>query len=236
VISSGNNWLLTALAESSRSALLANAMRIPLRTGDELLAHGEEYRFAYFPDGGLLSVTGPGETEEGRVEIGTIGYDGMFGIPIILGAARSHSSCNVQIEGDAWCVPAQALRSTVANDPELDALLRRYASAWMDQIGFNAVCNAVHTVDQRLARWLLMTHDRVPGDALALTQEFLSVMLGVRRASVTVAAAQLRDRQLIDYSRGRIHILDRDALERSACRCYMLIREAYDDLGVRPHT
>jgi CRP-like cAMP-binding protein len=134
----------------------------------------------------------------------------------------------VQVPGEAVRMEAGAFRQEIRAGGALRDVVRRYAQALLTQVGQSAACNRVHPIDERCARWLLMSHDRVSGDEIALTQEFLAEMLGVRRAGVTRAAGLLKRRKLIDYRRGKIRVLDRKGLEKAACECYTFIRSEHD--------
>ncbi|HEU4561941.1 MAG TPA: Crp/Fnr family transcriptional regulator [Longimicrobium sp.] len=161
------------------------------------------------------------------VETATIGNEGLVGVPVFLGAMQMAGQAFAQVPGEAYRLPAGALREEVRRGSALATLLGRYTQALFTLVAQSSACNRKHAVEQRCARWLLMTHDRVPGDTFELTQHFLSQMLGVRRATVNEAAAALQERGLIDYTRGRITIIDRAGLEAAACACYAIIRNEF---------
>jgi CRP-like cAMP-binding protein len=168
--------------------------------------------------------------EGGTVEVATIGNEGVVGLSAYLGNGRSSMEVFVQIPGEAVRMEARAFCQEIKAGGDLRDLVHRYGQALLTQVGQSAACNRVHPIDERCARWLLMSHDRVLGDEIALTQEFLAEMLGVRRAGVSRAASMLKRRNLIDYRRGRIRVLDRKELEKAACECYELIRSEHERL------
>ncbi|HLL72871.1 MAG TPA: Crp/Fnr family transcriptional regulator [Pyrinomonadaceae bacterium] len=223
------NRLLAALPKKEYQQLLADSETVPLTFGDILFEPGENIRHVYFPNEGmisLLSAVGEGE----HVEVGIVGREGMAGLPVFMGVSKSRNRGLVQGEGSALRMTAAALRKVLSNGhgSTLQKLLHRYTHSLLTQISQSAACNRFHLVNSRLARWLLMTHDRIEGDQFRLTQEFLSLMLGVRREGVTLAAGALQKQKLISYSRGQIKILDRAGLEAASCKCYEVVKDEYD--------
>jgi CRP-like cAMP-binding protein len=168
--------------------------------------------------------------EGGTIEVATIGNEGIVGLSAYLGNGDSSMEVFVQIPGEALRMNAAVFRREVQASLAWREILHRYAQALLVQVGQTAVCNRAHSMSQRCARWLLMSHDRVLGDRISLTQEYLGEMLGVRRASVTQAANALKRRKLIDYHRGKIWVLDRKGLEKASCECYKFIRDHHDRL------
>jgi CRP-like cAMP-binding protein len=223
------NVLLALLPTVDRDRLLAGAEAVDLVAGHTLHAAGEPIAWAYFPDGAVVSVVSVFDDGHG-VEVGTIGREGIVGLSLALGGGALPFRVFCQVPGRARRVPAAALRSEVARGGALKALLDRYAQALLIQTAQTAACNRRHPIDQRCARWLLMTHDRVGADRFVLTQEYLAVMLGARRAGVSLAATRLRASGLIRYSRGVITVVDRPGIEAAACACYRLVRAAEDRL------
>ena len=197
--------------------------RQPLHERDKPISH------VYFPRTGVASIVAR-MSEGGTIEVATIGNEGVVGLSAYLGNGRSSMEVFVQIPGEAVRMSSRAFRQELRTGTALRDVIRRYTQALITQIGQSAACNRAHSTVDRCARWLLTTHDRVPGDEYSLTQEFLGEMLGVRRAGVTVAAGQLKRRHLVDYRRGRIRILDRKGLEKAACECYALIRSEHEHL------
>jgi CRP-like cAMP-binding protein len=162
------------------------------------------------------------------VEVGLTGFEGMAGLPVVLGVDRSPHECMAQIPDGAVRASSRAIINEFKRGGALQHLLLRYAQSLMLQISQVATCNRVHLVEERLARWLLMSQDRCVGDDLPLTQEFIAMMLGVRRAGVTGAAVSLQAEGLISYSRGHITITDRAGLEDFACECYEVVKAEFD--------
>jgi len=162
--------------------------------------------------------------------VGQIGNEGMVGLPLLLGGDSDDLEAVVQSPGTALRLDAQAFQESLEQIPVLQTLLLRYALVHHGQVARTAACNGRHHIDQRLARWLLMTHDRSEGDEFPMTHEFLSMMLGVRRAGITVAAGTLQKASFIHYQRGRIEITDRPGLESVACECYGIVRRSQDRL------
>jgi CRP-like cAMP-binding protein len=195
----------------------------PLHPPDKPISH------VYFPRTGVASVVSR-VSEGGTIEVATIGNEGVVGVAAYLADGRSPMEVFVQVPGEAVRMSADAFRQEIRAGGPLRDIVRRYTQALLNQLGRSAVCNRVHPTDERCARWLLMSHDRVLGDQVALTQEFLAEMLGVRRATVTRVAGLLKKRKLIDYHRGTIRVLDREGLERASCDCYSFIRSEHERL------
>ena len=184
---------------------------------------------AYFPLSGVISLVMTlkgGET----VEIATVGNEGLAGTPLLLGAERGPLKAVCQVAGQALKMRADNFQRSLEEHAEFCGVVRRYTQGLFDQLAQTHACNHVHSVQERMCRWLLMTQDRVGADEFHLTQEFLAQMLGVRRPSVTVAAGQLQKAGLIRYQRGRIRIADRAGLETGACGCYESLRRELDQV------
>lgn len=183
----------------------------------------------YFP---LSSVYSLVATANGQlaVEVATIGPEGFVGLPVYLGALSSPQTAFCQVPGDAACLGVAEFRQALSRAGELHALLNRYTQATMVQISQNVVCNRTHPTEQRMARWLLTTHDRVGRDEFPLTQEFLAQMLGVHRATVSETAQRIQAQHLTRYSRGIVTITDRQGLERLACGCYRIVKDEFDSI------
>jgi CRP-like cAMP-binding protein len=164
------------------------------------------------------------------LEVGVVGREGLVGLPVLLGEDSSTTEALVQAPGTAWRVPAAELRRALETGAALRALLLRYVLAFHVQVAQTAACNARHALEERFARWLLMAHDRAEGDAFPLTQEFAAMMLGVRRAGVSVAAAVLQKAGAIAYAHGRVAVLDRAGLEAASCECYGTVRRQFERL------
>jgi CRP-like cAMP-binding protein len=183
----------------------------------------------YFPETGVASIVTV-LADGTETEVATVGSEGMVGLPAFWGVEAVSTRAFWQLAGATWRLPVQALRDEKRRGDSLEGVLGRYAQAFLTQVAQSATCNARHTVAQRCSRWLLLTHDRVDGDAFDLKHEFLAQMLGVRRAGVTEAAGALQKAGLIRYGPGRLTILDRAGLEAAACECYGLVRREYERL------
>ncbi len=218
------NQILAALPRKEYERLLPHLEPIPLPLGLSLYKSGDFIEHVYFPNEGIVSLVthmNGGET----IEVGLIGPDGMVGIPVLLGDDIAFEEAIVQIEGSGLRMKSSVLKQDLKrpHSPLLTELLL-YTRSLMKQVTQTAACNRIHTVEERLSRWLLMCHDRLESDELPLTQEFISNMLGTRRASVGSAATGLQTEGLIRYSRGHISILKRDELEEFACECYRAVK------------
>jgi CRP-like cAMP-binding protein len=183
----------------------------------------------YFPESGYVSRLAPMDDGD-STEVGLVGSEGMTGLAILHGGDSDSFELMVQVPGTALRLDTPAFREALDSISSLRPLLLRYSLAHFEQVARTAACNSRHQTDQRLARWLLMAHDRVEGDEFPMTHEFLSMMLGVRRAGVTVAAGTLQKAGLIRYAAGRMEITDRPGLEAASCECYGIARRAYDRL------
>ena len=221
------NSLLAAIPRKAYQRLLAVLEPVDLAFGKVLYEPGETIRNVYFPGDSLVSLL---TLADGHLalEVGLIGREGMVGIPLVLGHQKSPVRALVQGGGTALRMDAARFRKEFRANPPLQKELYRYTYSLMAQISQTAACNRFHVVEQRLARWLLMTHDRVKSDRFRMTHEFLGHMLGVRRVGVTRAAQALQVRGLISYSRGDISVLDRKGLEAAACQCYQVVRDMHD--------
>ena len=221
------NSLLAAIPRAAYRRLLAGLEPVELVFGEILYEPGQTIGHVYFPGSSLVSLL---TLADGHfaLEVGLIGRDGMTGIPLVLGHKESAVRALVQGAGTALRMEAGAFRREFRRSPRLQQELYRYTHTLMAQISQTAACNRFHVVEQRLARWLLMTHDRVKSDRFRMTHEFLGHMLGVRRVGVTRAAQALQQRNLISYSRGDITVLDRAGLEAATCQCYRVIKDMHD--------
>jgi CRP-like cAMP-binding protein len=212
------NRILAGLTEARLALLAPHLAPVELELRMVLEVPGEPIAHVYFPASGVISVVAVG-TDKRRIEVGLFGRDGMSGLAVVLGDDRSPHETLVQVPGFGHRLAADALREAMADAPLRDHLLH-FAQAFSVQTAYTALANGRHNIEERLARWLLMCHDRGEGDALALTHDFLATMLGVRRAGVTVALHMLEGRGLIKATRGRIQVLDRGDLERAATGLY----------------
>jgi CRP-like cAMP-binding protein len=221
------NRLLAAL-QPGDFALLAGSLQ-PVRLDLRQVLHEPDgpIEAVHFPEAGIVSMITSlegGETQE----VGMVGREGLVGLPVVLGIETALTEALVQMQGSALRLRAGVLRQALEASPELKALLLRYMQAFHDQVAQTAACNGRHQIEERLARWLLMSHDRSERDVLPLTQEFLSTMLGVRRAGVSVAAGILQKAGVINYAQGEITVLDRPGLEAASCQCYEAVRQRFE--------
>ena len=224
------NRLLDALAGEARGSLAPHLERVTLEIGDTLARAGERWSYLYFPEGAAVSVLK--RMDDGRaMEVGTIGNEGIVGLPAILGADASEADTVVPIPGLALRAPVEVVRDVIHQHPRLLDVVHRYTQAYLAQVAQNAACNQLHSLEQRCARWLLATHDRVGGvDVLPLKHEYLAMMLGTYRPAVSVAVGALQRRKLISYRRGRMHVVDRAGLAAAACECYRTVRQEFERL------
>jgi len=202
---------------------------VALDVHDQLYERGKPIENLYFPVDSVLSVLATVEGEA-AVEVATVGYEGMGGLPAFLGSAESVHDAFCQIAGTAMRLTTANLRRFLSQDGALHDLLHRYTQATMVQLSQNVACNRLHTTEERAARWLLMTADRVGASTFLLTQEFLAQMLGVRRPTVSVTAGLLQQAGMISYRRGVITIEDPSALEDAACDCYRIVHAEFEGL------
>jgi CRP-like cAMP-binding protein len=227
----GNKILLSA-SDSDYSSLRPHLEYVNLP--DHLAIHeaGGRLEFAYFPNRGLISlvvVMKDGKT----AEAGIVGNEGFTGTSAAVGLRRSPLRAVVQITGDGFRVEVGALQNTLESAPHLQLMLSRYAVVQGMQVAQTAACNRLHDIEQRLARWLLMTQDRVDSGSLPITHDFLATMLGTDRPSVSLAAGVLQRKDLIEYTRGAVKIVNRKKLEDSACECYGVIQQYDGELGLK---
>ena len=220
------NHLIARLPDRDRDRLLAACEPVDLALSTVLCERGESTDWAWFPTDSFISLVSL-VAGHGGVEVGMVGAEGMVGAQLALGVPTSPLRALVQGAGAAWRISASALAAQIDASAALRECLKRYVYVLMSQQATSAACLRFHQIDQRLARWLLMSQDRARADSFHLTQEFLAYMLGVRRVSVTVAAGSLQRAGLIEYHRGEVTVLDRPALELAACDCYAADNTAY---------
>ncbi|HEY9744188.1 MAG TPA: Crp/Fnr family transcriptional regulator [Coleofasciculaceae cyanobacterium] len=223
----GENRLLAALPSEVKARLEPNLERVSLPFQDVLYESREVIEYVYFPTNGVVSLLTIVE-ERTLAEVGLVGNEGMVGLSVFLGIEATPFKAIVQVPGEAMRMKADVFKDLVNPDSPLYSLLLRYTHALMFQISQSAACNPHHSVEERCCRWLLMTRDRVQSDQFPITHEFLSQMLGVRRAGITVVAGMLQKAGLIRYSRGQMTILDCLGLEAVSCQCYRLVKEEED--------
>jgi CRP-like cAMP-binding protein len=220
------NRLLDLLPAADRRRLLDHMELVELDLRQPVYEPGKPIEYVYFPLTTVISMLAV--MDDGQaVEVATMGNEGMAGLPVFLGATSSPDRAFAQVPGRALRMPAGDFRELANGAGTVQGLLQRYTQAFFVQLAQGAACNRLHSTDQRLARWLLMTHDRVGQDQFPITQEFMAQMLAVRRATVTEAAGRLQQAGLITYSRGIITILDRPGLEAVSCECYRIISDEH---------
>jgi CRP-like cAMP-binding protein len=216
------NGFLAAIPVQQRKEILAHSEIVSCRSSKVLWEAGELPRYVYFPTTCVISLIS--ETDDGAaIEVGMIGREGIAGHSSAVGFSPPYRAI-VQIAGDAIRVPVETFKAVFEQGNGLQGLLLRFAVVFTTQVAQSVVCNRFHHVEERLARWMLLTHDRVGSNTLKLTQEFIAHMLGTRRASVTVAAGILQEAGIIDYKRGQVTIRNRRKLEAASCECYPIIR------------
>ena len=223
------NQLLLALPPDVLARLLPRMRPVSLVVRETLVAPETRIEAVHFVESGYVSLVMT--LEDGtQAEVGLAGREGMVGLPLVAGVDTAVSEAFVQAGGTALRMEAGAFRHALREEPALGPLLSRYGEAMQAQAMQTAACNGRHDLEQRLARWLLMAHDRVDGDEIPMTQEFLAIMLCVYRPSVTVAASTLQRAGIIRNGRGHVSVLDRPALEATACDCYAAVRRRFDTL------
>jgi CRP-like cAMP-binding protein len=223
------NHLLAALPKEVYESLLPQLEPVSFSLGEVIYESGEQMTQVYFPTTSIVSLLYL-MTNGATAEIGVVGFEGMLGIAIFLGGDTTPNRAVVQSAGHAYKMDVQALRDKFEIGGPLQLLLLRYTQALITQISQTAVCNRLHSVEQQLCRWLLLSHDRLRSDKLVMTQDLISNMLGVRREGVTMAAQHLKDRELISYVRGTITVRNRLGLEAAVCECYQVVKTEYDRL------
>jgi len=223
------NRLLGLLPRSDYARLRPHLQRIPLGYRQSLYRADKPIGFVYFIETGVGSLVNTMANGD-AAEVGTIGNEGVVGLPLLLGDDRAPTGVYVQVPGAGLRMAANVFNREMARSASMRTVMLRYAHAVFNQVAQSAACNQFHTLEQRCCRWLLMTHDRMQSDEFLLTQEFLAMMLGVQRTGVTAAAGGLQRAGLIRYRRGNVTILDRRGLMRRSCECYGISKREFDRL------
>ena len=228
-LSVGRNRLLAALRPSERTSLEPHLEEVPLSQGQVLQEQGRDIEQIYFPHSGMISLVAVMNDGGKTIETATIGREGAVGAMAGFGPRHAFRRAIVQVAGTAAKIPTGAFREAVKGSEALRDILVRHNEVLLAQVQQAAACNAFHEAEQRLARWLLQTRDRIDSDTIPLTQEFLAQMLGVRRTTVTIIAHALQERGVLRYRRGQIEIADRQGLEKISCECYETVRKQIDE-------
>ncbi|MBW4680761.1 MAG: Crp/Fnr family transcriptional regulator [Microcoleus vaginatus WJT46-NPBG5] len=220
------NQLLAALPAQEYQRLVPHLEKVSIEIGQVLYDHFQPIEYVYFPIQGLVSLLYVME-DGSTVEVGLVGHEGMVGIPVILGGMKTTNQALVQVAVSAMRMEASRLKSEFDRGGELQRILLRYTQVLLSLVSQTAACNRLHTLEERLSRWLLLVQNRLQSDELPLTQEYISQMLGTRRSGVTVAAGTLQEAGIISYKRGKITILNQENLEATACECYQVIKTEF---------
>ncbi len=227
-----SNKILLSISDSDYNSLRPYLEFVNLPNHLVLHEAGGTLEFAYFPNRGLISLVVV--MKDGKMaEAGIVGNEGFTGTAAAVGLSRGSLRAVVQITGNGFRVRVAALRNTLESAPHLQWILSRYAAIRGMQVAQTAACNRLHDIEQRLARWLLMTKDRLDSGSLAITHDFLATMLGTDRPTVSVTAGVLQKKEVIKYTRGAVEIINRKKLEDCACECYGVIREYDGELGLK---
>ncbi len=224
--------MLASLPESARDRLFAHLEPVSLELGEVLYESGQTLEYVYFPTDSIVSLTYVME-DGSSAEISVVGNEGVVGIAVFMGGASTTSRVVVQSAGSAYRLAGAHLNAEFERSSEMRHLLLLYTQALLTQMAQTAVCNRHHTIDQQLARWLLLSLDRLKGNDIWMTQELIANMLGVRREGVTNAATKLQRAGVIKYNRGHIQVLDRARLEELTCECYTIVKRETDRLQPR---
>jgi CRP-like cAMP-binding protein len=223
----GVNRLLATLPKNEYKRLFPQLKKVSLILGEALYKPGDVINYVYFPNDSIISLISE-LSDTSWLEVGMVGNEGMAGLAVFMGVPYSTTRALVQGSGSAMRMSSAAVRKESNRLGSLHHLLHRYSHSLLTQVSQSSACNRFHLVDARLARWLLMTNDRLGAEEFPLTQEFLSSMLGVRREGVSKAAGALQAAKLIRYSRGMITLLNRRGLEAKSCHCYSIIKAETD--------
>ena len=224
-----SNVILLVIPDEEFARVRPALQHVDLPTRTVLQEPKQKLEFAYFLNSGMTSLvfkTKGGES----VEVGVVGNEGFTPIPAAAGLRRTPHQAVMQVEGEGFRLPVDALEAALNTSPQLQSVMNRYAAVHGMQVAQTAGCNRLHDLDKRLARWLLLTQDRVGSGLLRITHDFLAMMLGTDRPSVSLAAGELRKKRIIEYTHGAVKVLNRKRLESSACECYGLIQQFYGEM------
>ncbi|CAN5779094.1 Crp/Fnr family transcriptional regulator [soil metagenome] len=221
------NRLLSALPKAEFNTLAPKLERVPLVFNENIYVPGQVIRHVCFPDSGIISLLSR-VNGKSLIEVGIVGNEGMVGLPVFLGVKTSANVAVVQGSGTASRLAVEDFLESCTAGNKMPVVIQHFIHSLFTQVSQSAACNRFHHIEERLARWLLMTGDRMHSNKFRITQEFLSNMLGVRREGVSKAAGSLSQKDLISYVRGDMTINDRAGLEKAACECYCIIKKEYD--------
>jgi CRP-like cAMP-binding protein len=227
------NQLLAALSPAEHERLTPQLELISLSLGEVLYESGDHLRHVYFPTDSIVSLLYV-MVDGASAEIAVVGNEGLIGVALFMGGETTTNRAIVQSAGSAYRLAGQRLKDEFHRNGQLQILLLRYTQALITQMAQTAVCNRHHTVDQQLCRWLLLSLDRLPSNTLAMTQELIANMLGVRREGVTEAASKLQKLGVIEYARGKITVRERPKLEQLCCECYAVVKAETERLLLDP--
>jgi len=223
------NYLLAALPKDEFARVKSRLELVSYKLGEVLYESGDKMDYVYFPTTAIISMLYMMENGA-TAEIGVVGNDGLIGNALFMGGDTTTSRAIIQSAGDTFKMKAKDVKAEFALGGMFQQMLLRYTQALMTQISQTAVCNRLHSLEQQLCRWLLLSHDRLDSDNLVMTHDLISNMLGVRREGVTLAAQKLAKRKLIKNVRGTISIIDRQGLEEAVCECYQVVNDEYNRL------
>jgi CRP-like cAMP-binding protein len=223
------NRLLDLLPRKDFERLHRHLKPVTLKYRQSLYLANRPIEFVYFIETGVGSLVNTMVNGD-AAEVGTIGNEGMVGLPLVLDDERAPTAVYIQVPGTGLRIKASRFSKEMARSASMRSVMHHYAHAFFNQVAQSAACNQFHSLERRCARWLLMTHDRMDSDVFTLTQEFLAMMLGVQRTGVSAAAGVLQQAGLINYARGKVTILNRRGLERRSCECYGISKREFDRL------
>ena len=229
------NQLFGAFTKEAQSNLLRHMKPVELKLGTTVCEAGGQLKHAYFPEGCVLSLLTVLENGS-EIECANIGREGAFGIFAAMYSRVSFNRCTIQMEGPLLRCEIEPLRAEFHRSAHMQDLFVSFSETLLSQVMQTVACNSLHTVEQRLSRWLLMMHDRAEGEKLTYTHEFLARIMGANRTSVTQAAQSLKTKKLISYRRGLMQIEDRDGLEAASCECYAIVKKRFDAFLTPPAT
>lgn len=223
------NRLLSMLSSEDYQLLQPHLKLVHMDFKQVLFERNNPIDYVYFPVSSVFSILSI--MHDGTaVEVATVGNDGFAGIDVLIGADVATDTTICQVAGESFSMRASAFRNAVTNDTPLRRIAQRYLQLYLSQVSQSVACNRLHTIEERFARWVLMTHDRVGRDAFHLTHEFLADMLGVHRPSVSLVASAFQQAGMIKYARGNLTILDRAGLENTSCECYAVVKKQVERL------